>query len=142
MAEFFTSSLFINFILPLGTVLLGIFVKTASRNDRFVGFKKEDLAVGFEIALASIIAFATYSVSISTQILRSPSSASRANLEEKIVSMPWLILAWLIGLWGISTLVRKLGWKSADELEWVFGIIIPFIYGIISMIFVFNWIGS
>lgn len=148
MNSFFSSETFRYFVVPLLTVLLSVFVKTASRNDQYKGFKKEDLAVGLQMALASLIALIAYTASISGQFLGSHSVGSGTvdsaipSAADKLVASPWLIASFAIGLWGVSTLVRKMGWKNEDELAWGFGIVFPFVYGVLTLLVLVWWIGG
>ena len=148
MNTFLTSETFRYFVVPLVTVLLSVFVKTASRNDQYKGFKKEDLAVGLEIALASLIALITQTASVSGQLLRFDTNTGGTGqptiypVADKQIASPWLIASFAIGLWGISTLVRKVGWKNEDELTWWFGIVFPFVYGVLTLLVLLWWIGE
>lgn len=67
--------------------------------------------------------------------------AHRLHLEEKLMAVPWLLLGFILGIWGVSTLVRKIGWKDESELKLFWGIIAPDIFGIGVLILVVNWIG-
>jgi uncharacterized membrane protein YgcG len=154
MSKFITSTLFLNFIVPLAAVVLSVFVKAVSRDDRQPMFKREDLSVGFELALASLLAFTTQSVSIAQRISAiqgadDAAKAAKQALEAKFTPVPWLLLVWVIGLWALSTLVRKLGWKSSSagtqgnpnmEPTWFIGIVLPLIFGLVCLVIVVNWV--
>jgi hypothetical protein len=152
MNKIFVTNTFLYFILPLMTVLLNIFLKVVSRNDRNRIFKKEDIAVGLEISTSSLIIFLTYCGTIATGITPNLPTELSDSIKEKLISAPWIILSLILGLWGISTIVRLFGWKYRDtnnedsnysinpELNWPIGIIVPFIYGILSLYFVLNWL--
>jgi uncharacterized membrane protein YgcG len=146
MSKFLTSSFFVNFVIPLAVVMFSVFIKAVCRDDSQPTFKKEDLSVGFELSLASIFAFTTYSVSIAHRAATIEEATAKQLLETKFTSIPWLLVAWLVGLWGLTFLMRKLGWQinsanpTAKEPTWFIGIIVPFIFGLVSLIFVVNWV--
>jgi len=143
MIDIVTNSYFIYFFVPLITILLGIFVKIVSRNDQYITFKKEDLAVGLETAVTALLILITYSVNeiISLNKIKIP-EGQKAELTDSILAVPWLILIFIVLLWGVSTVIRKLGWENADELNLFWGIILPNVFGIGSLIFVVIWISN
>ena len=131
-------------MVPLFTVFLNVFVRTASRNDLYSSFSKEDLAVGLHISVTSLIALVIYSVSLAQRTLfgNSLTPQDLGTLHDRLIATPWLIFSFAIGLWGVSTLVRKLGWKSSTEMTWWCGLLIPFAYGLFTLVFVVSWIGG
>lgn len=147
MANFFTSTIFQYVLLPLFIVFLNIYVKRVSKNDKFIEkLKKEDFAIGLELALSSIIAFALYSVHISEQIPVTNIDGEGDNnlwfnVKDKVVSTPWLITLFIFSFWIMSTIVRKWGWENKSKMTWMFGIIIPFIYGFLTLLGIIYWIG-
>ena len=134
----FQSTYFLYFAIPLVTVVLSVLLKMVSRNDRYVFFKKEDLAVGLEVSLASLIIFLTYCTTIVSNIPTRGNPQSSDIITSKLIQAPWIILAMIAGMWAISTIIRKLGWKSEYEMSWIWGIIIPFVYGVICLYIVVN----
>jgi uncharacterized membrane protein YgcG len=134
------SPYFLDFCIPLITVALSIFLKYVTRNDQHRAFRKEDLAVGLDVAATALILFITDSVSVAAAFVKSAQPTVTAD--NKLVTAPWVIAAFVIGIWGVSTIVRKVGWKSEDELTLLWGIVVPNIYGIAVLIFVVHWIGS
>lgn len=120
--------------------MLSVFLKVVSRNDRYVFFKKEDLAVGLEISTVSLIIYLTYCTTIASSIAKDNPQASDI-VKAKLMEAPWIILAMVAGMWGISTIIRKLGWRSQDEMNWFWGIIIPLVYGVICLYIVVNRMG-
>jgi len=139
MAELFTSRVFQMLAVPVLSASLSVFVKAVSRNDQFGTFRKEDAAVGLEVALAGIITLLTYSVHLA-KLSRGDLAAVR-ELERRMLEYPWILLGLVFGLWGVSTAVRKFGWKSQSELAWVAGIVVPLAYGMVSLFLVVAWIG-
>lgn len=140
MAELFKSRLFQMLAVPVLSALLSVFVKAVSRNDKFGMFRKEDAAVGLEVALAAIITLLTYSVHLA-KLSRGDLAAMR-ELERRMLEYPWILLGLVFSLWGVSTAVRKLGWKSQVEMTLGAGVVLPLVYGIASLIIVVAWIGS
>jgi hypothetical protein len=132
---------FLHFAVPLLTVLLGIYLKFVTRNDHHTPFKKEDLAFGLDVAITALILFITGSVNIAISAQSANDPAIRLQLEGKLMAVPWLILGFILGIWGVSTLVRKTGWKDDSELKLFWGIIAPDCFGVAVLIVVVNWIG-
>ena len=128
---------FLQFGVPLITVGLSIFVKYVTRNDRHSGFKKEDAAVGLDLAVTALLIFITGSAQLASNL---PSINPPAQLVSKLSTVPWILMSFLIGIWGISTIVRKLGWEDDDKLKIFWGIILPNIFGVFTLLFVVNWI--
>lgn len=145
MEKWLITPYFKYFIVPLFIVGFNIFLKFVSRNDQHAAFKKEDLSVGLQIAVTAFILYITYAGTMAERIISLSKDATNPDLlnilRTRFMMVPWIITAFLLGLWGISTLVRKLGWKDQDNLTVFFGIVIPFIYGMLCLIFVVSWIG-
>jgi hypothetical protein len=145
---FLASAAFRYFVFPLLSVLLGIYLRYVSKNDQYSGFRKEDMAVGFDLIRAALL---MYVVLLSDQA-RSLVSANDAlarlghqtpqdpmailKSQETIqieshglIMGGWLLFILFMGLWGTSTVVRKKGWTSESELHTLFGITIPLVVG-------------
>jgi uncharacterized membrane protein YgcG len=135
--SFFGEPYFLQFGVPLITVCLSIFIKFVTRNDQHRGFKKEDLAVGLDLALTALLIFITSSAHLARNI---PVTNPPQKMLDQIASVPWIIMAFIVGIWGISTLVRKLGWEDDSKLKIFWGIVLPDVFGIFTLIFVVNWI--
>lgn len=140
MAELFTSRVFQMLALPVLSALLSVFVKVVSKNDQFGTFRKEDAAVGLEVALAAIVTLLSYSVHLA-KLSRGDLAAVR-ELERRMLEYPWILLGLVFSLWGVSTAVRKLGWKSQVEMTLGAGVVLPLVYGIASLVIVVAWIGN
>ena len=136
---FFASSLFLNFLVPLITVFLSVFLKIVTRNDKFQAFRKEDFAVGLDIAATALILFITESANLAHQLV-SQSAPTIISISEKLASVPWILSAFILGIWGVSTLVRWMGWQGKEKLKVFWGIVAPDLFGLLSLIFVVNWI--
>lgn len=109
-------------------------MKYVTRNDRHVGFKKEDLAVGIDLSLTALIIFITHTASLAKR-----AAANNQAAADSLAAVPWLMLAFIVGIWAISTLVRKLGWQRANKLHVFWGIILPDAFGLFTLLFVVNW---
>lgn len=142
MVDFLTNNYFIYFIVPLLTTGLSIFVKIVSRNDKFISFKKEDLAIGLETAVTALIILITDTVNDLLKIKQNTESGQNMVLPENILILPWLLLLIIVLLWGISTMIRKLGWENENDMHKFWGIILPDILGLGLLIFVVVWISN
>ena len=137
MNDILKTTYFLNFVVPLITVFLTVFVKIVSRNDQYYTFKKEDLAIGMDISVTALIIFITSAVNYAAQA----NTKTNELINSKLVDLPWLILAFVCIIWFVSTIIRKFGWHNKDELNILWGIIIPDFIGIMLLLFVVNWIG-
>ena len=135
--DFLKNDIFLQFGVPLLTVALSIFVKYVSRNDLHTGFRKEDLAVGLDMSVTALLIFITGSAQIANSL---PKINPPKEVVEQLASVPWVLMAFLIGMWGISTIVRKLGWEDEDKLKTFWGIIFPGLFGLLTLLFAVNWI--
>ncbi|MHB9023613.1 MAG: hypothetical protein ACYC7E_05480 [Armatimonadota bacterium] len=131
---------FLHFAVPLLTVMLGIYLKFVTRNDHHTPLVKEDLAFGLDVAVIALLLFITSSVNIAHTATTTVDATIRLKLEEKLMAVPWLLLGFVLGIWAVSTLVRKLGWNDESELN-LLGIIAPDVFGVTLLVLVVNWIG-
>lgn len=127
---------FLQFGVPLIAVSLSIFLKFVTRNDGHVAFRKEDLAIGFDLAATATLLFVTASATIAQSLIEKPDDDF---LIEKAASVPWMLGAYILSIWAMSTIVRKLGWEEQDQLKWFWGIILPMIFGLLLLFFTVNW---
>ena len=130
--------------------MLGIAVKYVSRNDQYAKFRKEDIAIGLELALTGCLMFVVLTTDRAAQLvilngqiggLLASASKNQAVLQSlqaksalmfnRIATSGWPLLAMFLGLWGLSTIVRKWGWKSATEMRPIVGIALPLVFGIL-----------
>ena len=140
MIEILSSTYFKFLIVPLLTTFLVIFIKSVSRNDRHTFLKKEDFAFGLEMGVTAILLLLGNSVSIAQQTMKNEDLMITAN--EKLLSIGWIAPILIFGLWGISTIVRRLGWETDTELKVFWGIIFPNIFGLVILIYVVSTIGN
>lgn len=134
--------LFVNFAVPLITVGLTVFVKWVNQNDKYARFRKEDLAVGPELAVTAVIAIVLYSSSLAQALSATTEAVAREPLLAKLSTAPWLLALSAGGLWATSTLIRKRGWTTDQQMHWAFGIAIPLLYGLLMLVFATTWIGQ
>lgn len=130
-------------LVPLVTVVLTIFVRGVSRNDRHGIFKKEDFAIGMDLSLVSIVLVVGYTARIAA--LRQDSSIREVRLEwfsERLSMSPWVILILVIGLWATSTLIRNRGWDAQHTRNLKFGIVIPNVIGFAFLLIAVYWLGQ
>jgi len=156
MIEVLSNTYFKYLVVPLVTTFFVIFVKIVSRNDRHNKkfLKKEDFAFGLEMGVTAILLLLGNSVTIAQQTISAPETVSIVN--EKLLLVSWIAPVLILGLWGISTMVRRLGWqndteqngteqndtkKNDPELKMFWGIIFPDIFGLIILIYVLSIIG-
>jgi hypothetical protein len=139
MLEILSSTYFKYLAVPLITTFLVIFIKIVSRNDRFTLFKKEDFAFGLNMGVTAVLILLGNCVNVAQKGLTDNNITQLAN--ETLLKSSWIILILVFGLWGMSTIVRRLGWKYDDELKIFWGIVVPDIFGLIVLIYVVSLIG-
>jgi len=141
MIEVLSSTYFKYLVVPLLATIFVIFIKSVSRNDRQHNtfLKKEDFAFGLEMGVTAILLLLGNSVTMAQQTISDPSIVSVVN--EKLLFVGWIALALSFGLWGVSTIVRRLGWQGETELKIFWGIIFPDIFGLVVLIYVVSIIG-
>ncbi len=128
---------FIQFVVPLITVGLSIFLKFVTRNDQHISFQKEDIAFGIDLSITALLIFI---VSSSNLVRQSLVAGASQDILDKVNAIPWILLSVFLGIWAVSTIVRKLGWVGDGKLHIFWGISVPNIFGIIVLLFVVNWI--
>lgn len=129
--------IFIQFIVPLITVGLSVFLKFVTRNDQHVSFQKEDFAFGIDLSITALLIFIVSSAGLVQQSIVPGVSES---VIIKVNTIPWILLSVFLGIWAVSTIVRKLGWEGDGKLHVFWGISVPDIFGILVLLFVVNWI--
>jgi hypothetical protein len=140
MNRILTSEWFLILGVTLASTMLGIFIKFASRNDRHQGFKHEDLAVGLDLLVTALILLITDTVDDFLKFKNSPIQESEKEiLGQSISEAPWIILTFVFGTWAVSTVVRKVGWETGDQLRPGWGILFPNVIGITGLVLVFIW---
>lgn len=153
MQTLLASPLFRYLLFPLGSALLGIFIKVFTRNDKYTTFKKEDMAVGLNLMTTACITYVLVSTDRALQMVRLQADlegALRANnansistiqhnmivLSASMATAGGLIASMFIGLWAVSSIVRKWGWRSETELSPAIGIALPLVLGVLFLMVV------
>lgn len=151
MIQFLSGNLFRYLIFPLGSAALGIWIKIVTRNDHYRAFLNEDIAIGLDLMLTASLLFVVvtsdrsialaaveHSISLATTSAQSKAllQAQADVLSQALEISGWIIALMFMGLWGISTFVRKFGWRSETELHPVLGIALPLTIGVLFLIFV------
>ena len=95
------------------------------------------MAVGLDLSVTALLIFITASSETAQRLAKSPQDVA---LIAKSMNVPWILALFILGIWGISTIVRKLGWEDDDKLHKFWGIAVPNIFGILALLFVVNWI--
>lgn len=142
MNEIITSDWFQIIGVTLISTGLGIFVKYVSRNDiHNKNFRKEDLAIGLEMMITALILLITNSVNEFNKLVNpNIDETTKSIIKDDQMLVLWMLVFFLIGLWGTSTVIRKVGWENEDELKIWWGIVFPNIIGIAALLYVFTWI--
>ncbi|WP_374988648.1 hypothetical protein Q5794_02335 [Priestia megaterium] len=133
-SEILASPFFFNFCIPLLTTFFVVFVKRVSKNDTHLQrYNKEDWAIGIDLSVSSVLIYAVESAK------QYRMSVEKPHIEYEMNN--WTIVLLIVGLWIISHIIRSYGWDNQGKLNWI-GIIIPNIYGLIVLFFVFHIIGG
>jgi hypothetical protein len=149
---FLAGQLFRYFVFPLGSAVLGIAVKIATRNDQYSPFKKEDLAVGLDLIKTACLLFVVLTTerafalqranqAISETLAAAPIDtnqlarlqAQAADLSSSMSSAGWAVALFFLALWSVSTVVRKWGWQSEVEMHPLVGIAMPLAIGVFAL---------
>lgn len=128
-------------------------IKYATRNDQYAKFRKEDIAVGLDLTLTAClmlvlltseraVKLVTVNHTLTESLKKNPmdiplvtSLQSQAQrLSGQMATAGWLVAFMFLGLWSISTVIRKWGWKSETEMNPGIGIAFPLVFGILSLI--------
>jgi len=151
MEQFLASPIFRYALFPLGSAALGVAVKCVTRNDRYTSFRKEDIAVGIELMLTACLMFVLITTDRALALLKanrrlaeclsSGNTTSATTVQTEVQHLSgrlalagWVIALLFLGLWSVSTIVRKWGWKSETEMMPLTGIAIPLGLGILALI--------
>jgi len=153
MEEFLGSAFFRYALFPIGSAALGVAVKCVTRNDRYTSFRKEDIAVGLELMLTACLMFVVLTTDRAlalqeanrqlAQTLKaapiSPQTTATLQAQVQLLSgklalAGWVIALMFLGLWSVSTIVRKWGWQTETDMRPVAGIAIPLGFGILALV--------
>lgn len=160
-----TSLWFKNIAIPILTVLITFYIKVTSKSRHATQkiLTKEDFLVGIDLSVTGLIIFITNMVdlvnsSVSNLYGRSNelmvdhlSGAEREELarflfrqagilHDKIILSWWVLFAILTGLSVSSYLLREFGRNRNGELDFVFGLLIPNVFGLTILFVAAIWI--
>jgi hypothetical protein len=139
MTSFLVSFEFTAFVLPLLVVLVGVFIRVTTRSDHHPAVARADLAVGLDVALSATVAFAVHTVVLAQRVAAGVvGEFESTRVPEQLISAPWVLLALVFGMWAVSTVVRKFGWRAAGEPTWACGVVLPLVFGMLSL----GWVAS
>lgn len=130
MLDVFGSEGFLAAITILTSTGLGVFVRTATRNDKHKGYEFSDFSVSLEIIIALTGILASQSIEYFAK-------KNHVNVYELTVCM-YGLLALMLVLWFTSTIIRKAGWKNENELHSLWGVILPNLLGFIILWYFFD----
>ena len=116
----------LDLLTPLLAVVLTIYVKCVSRSDLQFFFRREDFAVGLEIAVVAVLTFAA-------------APTNNATLQRAAMT-PWLVLGMVLAIWATSAWIRKYGWDADGRLRLVRGIVLPNLVGLGLLFGVVMWL--
>ena len=132
--DFVLNPYFKNFFVTICTTCITIFVKVTTRNDSHQPFRKEDLAVGFELIITAIVLILMETTDVCIKYFKQKEMSENIVFMDKIISMPFILLFMGLFLWILSTFVRKYGWESEEKLHKIKGVILPDVCGLIMLI--------
>lgn len=124
------------FIVTLTAIVLNIFLKMLSKDDRQKPIELKDLTIGYELAITSLLFFINDYI---MEIANFSSNTSQTELSYKFVYAPFIVIIFIILLTILTYFIRKTGWKTDTEMK-LSAIILQNIFGIVSLILVFIWI--
>lgn len=122
------------FIFPTGGTLLGILIKIISRNHQHAAIKKEDIAVGFPLMVASTLSVIVTTVNDAVRLSASLSNAAdhstismiqQQEISNRLALAPWITSGMVLGTCSLAWIVGRWGWTSETELDSRIGIALP-----------------
>jgi hypothetical protein len=127
-------------IVALASAALGVWIKSEMRHPDKQKFKWEDFAVGIQLMQTACVSFLTLMTQKAVQLntvvtanLAAPNGPTDAQRLSTFLAFSSVQLAFmLIFLFGITSMVRRKGWKTPNEMN-VKGIAIPFAAGLICL---------
>jgi hypothetical protein len=137
--SFFKSEAF-RLLVPLASAALGVWIKSEMRHPEKQTFKKEDFAVGIQLIQTACLSFLTLMTQKAVQLhsmLATQSAIADTSGADKLSSFLAFssvrLASMLIFLFGMTSLVRRKGWKNKDEMKVTAGIAIPIAAGILCL---------
>lgn len=96
------------------------------------------MAIGMELSVSAMIVFLVGSAQFAGSIPDQPSPM----MLSKLTALPWVLASLIVGIWGMSTLVRKIGWQRAGRLRVGWGIVVPNLFGLTLLVFSVQWVSA
>lgn len=131
---------FKNLGIPLISVLLTTSFKVVSRKDSALKVNKNDIAVGINLIIASIIMLINYSVRVAEKVtdLTGYEVIKTSNV---LLSMLVLVMLYTLIAFGLTVYIRMYGWKEDkdSELKSFQGVFIPLFVGGVMLIIASNY---
>lgn len=123
---------------PLAAIILTVFVKKTSESDeRLKRLRAQDLAVGYDLAVAGIL------ISIvDNPFVRRLNASPETLVQEDVIKSEIILLILfplicLIGLWAVTTFVRIFGWSDQGHMKKV-AVVVPLMYGVLVLVLAIN----
>lgn len=139
-SEILSDVYFKNLGIPLLSVILTTSFKVVSRKDNALKVNKNDMAVGINLIIASIIMLVNYSVRVAEKVkgLNSDEVIKNSNV---LLSMLVLVLLYTLIAFGLTVYIRIYGWKEdkESELKSFQGVVVPLFVGGIMLIIASNF---
>lgn len=139
-SEILSDVYFKNLGIPLLSVILTTSFKVVSRKDNELKVNKNDIAVGINLIIASIIMLINYSVRVAEKVkgLNSEEVIKNSNV---LLSMLVLVLLYTLIAFGLTVYIRIYGWKKdkENELKSIEGVVIPLFVGGIMLVIASNF---
>lgn len=139
-ASILSSFYFKNLGLPIFSILMTTFIKVVSRKDHSLELTRNDLAIGINLIIASLIMLLNYSVKLAEQSSNLMNNQLLENTT-KLLNMIILVFLYSIFAFILSVFIRLYGWKKDNEKElklWQ-GVIIPLVVGGLLLVMASNY---
>ncbi|WP_288983699.1 hypothetical protein [uncultured Flavobacterium sp.] len=140
-SEILSNVYFKNLGIPLLSVILTTSFKVVSRKDNALKVNKNDIAVGINLIIASIIMLINYSVRVAEKVKGLNSDEVVKNFNVVLLNMIILVLLYTLIAFALTTYIRIYGWKEEkeSELKSFQGVFVPLFVGGIMLIIASNF---
>jgi hypothetical protein len=133
---------------PLGSAALGIWMKCETRHTTKQNVSKEDFAVGIQLIQTACLTFLTLMTQSTLKLAAQQQTLSRllptapgyaaaatqsAQRVSALVGYTWTLFFMCISLMGVAGVVRRWGWKDADNMNVLIGIAFPIAVGAVCL---------
>ncbi len=139
-SEILSDVYFKNLGIPLLSVILTTSFKVVSRKDNALKVNKNEIAVGINLIIASIIMLINYSVRVAEKVkgLNGEEVIKNSNV---LLSMLVLVLLYTLIAFGLTVYIRIYGWREdkESELKSFQGVFVPLFVGGIMLVIASNF---